>query len=230
MIGQVQILDLSDIDKACAAIEDNQNQLIEICNDVPSTMIRLGGGCKEILTRVIESDIGPMLIVHLLVDCRDAMGANAVNSMAERIAPHLESITGGRVHLRILSNLATHRMARASATFTAKELSSVGKDDGNEVIEAIIEAYAFAKMDPYRATTHNKGIMNAISAIALACGQDWRAIEAGCHAWASMKRDDIHFNDRMVRKRPRKLGWYHRSPPSSWNCRGCVENTPCCSS
>ena len=187
MIGQVQILDLSDIDKACAAIEDNQNQLIEICNDVPSTMIRLGGGCKEILTRVIESDIGPMLIVHLLVDCRDAMGANAVNSMAERIAPHLESITGGRVHLRILSNLATHRMARASATFTAKELSSVGKDDGNEVIEAIIEAYTFAKMDPYRATTHNKGIMNAISAIALACGQDWRAIEAGCHAWASMK-------------------------------------------
>jgi hydroxymethylglutaryl-CoA reductase len=128
-----------------------------------------------------------MLIVHLLVDCRDAMGANAVNTMAERVAPRLEALSGGRAHLRILSNLAGHRLARVKATFSPEEMSSDGtKEDGLAVIQGILEAHAFAVEDPFRATTHNKGIMNAISSVALACGQDWRAIEAGCHAWTTM--------------------------------------------
>jgi hydroxymethylglutaryl-CoA reductase len=128
-----------------------------------------------------------MLIVHLLVDCRDAMGANAVNTMAERVAPRIEALSEGRVHLRILSNLAGHRLARVRAVFTPEEMASDGtRKDGLHIIKGILEAHAFAVADPYRATTHNKGVMNAISSVALACGQDWRAIEAGCHAWTTM--------------------------------------------
>ena len=131
---------------------------------------------------------GRMLIVHLLVDTRDAMGANAVNTMAELVSGKIEEITGGRVHLRILSNLATHRLAKVEATFTPEELSDDGtRESGSKIISGILEAHHFAMADPYRAATHNKGIMNAISAIALACGQDWRAIEAGCHAWAAVE-------------------------------------------
>lgn len=151
-------------------------------------MISLGGGCKDIQIREISTSLGPMMIVHLLVDCRDAMGANAVNTMAERVAPQLEQLTGGRAHLRILSNLASHRLARVEATFTPEEMASNGeREDGLAVIEGILEAQAFAVSDPYRAATHNKGTMNAISSIALACGQDWRAIEAGCHAYTSLE-------------------------------------------
>lgn len=129
-----------------------------------------------------------MLVVHLLVDCRDAMGANAVNTMAERVAPRLEALSSGRAHLRILSNLAGHRLARVRAVFSPEEMASDGtRDDGLAVIQGILEAHAFAVEDPFRATTHNKGIMNAISSVALACGQDWRAIEAGCHAWTTME-------------------------------------------
>jgi hydroxymethylglutaryl-CoA reductase len=132
--------------------------------------------------------MGTMLIVHLLVDCRDAMGANAVNTMAERVSPQIEALTGGRVHLRILSNLAAHRLARVEATFTPEELSNDGThEDGSNIIDGILEAHVFAEEDPFRAATHNKGIMNAISSVALACGQDWRAIEAGCHAWTSLE-------------------------------------------
>jgi len=129
-----------------------------------------------------------MLVIHLLVDTKDAMGANAVNSMAERITSKVEEITSGRVHLRILSNLASHRLAKVEATFTPEEMSDDGsRDKGIKVIRGILEAHHFAMADPYRAATHNKGVMNAISAIAMACGQDWRAIEAGCHAWASVE-------------------------------------------
>jgi hydroxymethylglutaryl-CoA reductase len=130
-----------------------------------------------------------MVIVHILVDCRDAMGANAVNTMAETIAPRIESITGGTVILRIISNLAIHRLARVSATFTREEISDAGDAaQGAEVIEGILQAYHFAAADPFRATTHNKGIMNAISPIGVACGQDWRAIESGAHSYASYER------------------------------------------
>ena len=188
MIGQLQLLGVDDIEQATRAIEEAKEDLMDFCNDVPSRMIALGGGCKDILVRRLRTEIGEMLVVHLLVDCRDAMGANAVNTMVERIAPTMETLTGGRAHLRILSNLAGHRLARVQATFTPEEMSSDGsRENGLSVIKGILEAHAFAVEDPYRATTHNKGIMNAISSVALACGQDWRAIEAGCHAWPTLQ-------------------------------------------
>lgn len=187
MIGQLQILDLENIEVAIQGIELAKQDIMNRCNNTESKMIELGGGCKDVTCRRLTVDGLEMLIVHLHIDCRDAMGANAVNSMAERIAPFIESMTGGRVHLKILSNLATDRLARATATFTPLEMSQDGTEaSGKEVIEKVIEAYLFAKGDPHRAATHNKGIMNAISSIAIACGQDWRAIEAGCHAYAAI--------------------------------------------
>ena len=188
MIAQIQVLDLPNVEDAAEAVLTAKYELMAMCNSLPSTMIKLGGGCKDIITRSIDSMSGRMLIVHLLVDTRDAMGANAVNTMAELVSGKIEEITGGRVHLRILSNLATHRLAKVEATFTPEELSEDGtRENGSKIISGILEAHHFAMADPYRATTHNKGIMNAISAIALACGQDWRAIEAGCHAWAAVE-------------------------------------------
>ena len=186
MIAQIQILDIEDHETAIQQIEKNKLQLMELANSLPSTMIRLGGGCKNITTRSLETLSGPMLIVHIHVDCRDAMGANAVNTMAELLAPELEKLTSGRSLLRILSNLATQRLARVRATFTPEEMSNTGDaDDGKNIIDGILEAHHFAMADPYRAATHNKGVMNGISAVAVACGQDWRAVEAGCHAYVA---------------------------------------------
>lgn len=186
MIAQIQLLDVKDHQAAIQRIDECKTQLMNLANSLPSTMIRLGGGCKDITTRSLETLSGPMLIVHIHVDCRDAMGANAVNTMAELLAPELESITSGRSLLRILSNLATQRLARVSATFTPEEMSNMGDvDDGKKIIEGILEAHHFAMADPYRAATHNKGVMNGISAVAVACGQDWRAVEAGCHAYVA---------------------------------------------
>ena len=186
MIAQIQLLEIEDHDAAIQQIEENKIQLMELANSLPSTMIRLGGGCKNITTRSLETLSGPMLIVHIHVDCRDAMGANAVNTMAELLAPELENMTSGRSLLRILSNLATQRLARVTATFTPEEMSNTGDaDDGKNIIDGILEAHHFAMADPYRAATHNKGVMNGISAVAVACGQDWRAVEAGCHAYVA---------------------------------------------
>ena len=186
MIAQLQVLDCDDWKKAESEILAASDELTALCNSLPSTMIRLGGGCKRIETRLLDTISGPMLIAHIIVDCRDAMGANAVNTMAELIAPRIEQITGGRVHLRILSNLAAHRLARVQAVFTPEEISEDGThENGVSVIEGILEAQHFAMADPFRAATHNKGVMNAISSVGVACGQDWRAIEAGCHAWAA---------------------------------------------
>lgn len=188
MIAQVQVLDVQDLDAAEQAVMEAEEELKRLCNDRPSTMIRLGGGLKRLSCHRISSAIGPMLVVHLHVDVRDAMGANAVNTMAELVAPRVEALTGGRVLLRILSNLATERMARVEARFSPSSMHDGGDaTEGAAIIEAILEAYEFAASDPYRAATHNKGVMNAISAVALACGQDWRAIEAGCHAWAAVR-------------------------------------------
>jgi hydroxymethylglutaryl-CoA reductase len=188
MIGQIQLLDVENHEQATSNILEAKDELMAFCNDVPSRMIALGGGCKDLEVRSLDTHMGPMLVVHLLVDCRDAMGANAVNTMAERVASRLEGLTGGRAHLRILSNLAGHRLARVQAVFTPEEMASDGsRDDGLAVVQGILEAHAFAVEDPYRAATHNKGVMNAISSVALACGQDWRAIEAGCHAWTTMQ-------------------------------------------
>jgi hydroxymethylglutaryl-CoA reductase len=188
MIGQLQLLEITDMEAAEEAIQQEKAALVAFCNDVPSRMIALGGGCKDITTHRLSTPLGEMLVAHFLVDCRDAMGANAVNTMVERVAPRVEALTGGRAHLRILSNLAAHRLARVKAVFTPEEMASNRtREDGLNVIAGILEAQAFAVEDPFRATTHNKGIMNAISSVALACGQDWRAIEAGCHAWPSVK-------------------------------------------
>ncbi len=190
MIGQIQVVNCADPSSAMDSVISAKDELISSCNEVDPILVKFGGGCRDITARVIETGSGPMVIVHILVDCRDAMGANAVNTMAETIAPKIESITGGTVILRIISNLAVHRLARVSAVFTPEEMSDRGDDSvqGAEVIDGVVQAYHFAEADPFRATTHNKGIMNAISAVAIACGQDWRAIESGAHSYASHER------------------------------------------
>ena len=190
MIGQIQVVGCEDPVASREAILASKEELIQSCNDVDPILVKFGGGCKDVEARIIETDSGPMIIVPILVDCRDAMGANAVNTMAETIAPRIESISGGTVILRIISNLAVHRLARVSATFTPEEMSDSGNDAarGAEVIEGVLQAYHFAAADPFRATTHNKGIMNAISPIAIACGQDWRAVESGAHSYAAHER------------------------------------------
>ena len=190
MIGQIQVVNCDDPVGAKDSIIAAKDDLLASCNEVDPILVKFGGGCRDVTARVIETGSGPMVIVHILVDCRDAMGANAVNTMAETIAPKVESITGRTVILRIISNLAVHRLARVSAVFTPEEMSDKGSsaEKGAEVIEGVIQAYHFAEADPYRATTHNKGIMNAISAVAIACGQDWRAIESGAHSYASHER------------------------------------------
>jgi hydroxymethylglutaryl-CoA reductase len=190
MIGQIQVVGCEDPFAAKEALLSSSDELISACNEVDPILVRFGGGCKGLEARVLDTQSGPMVIVHILVDCRDAMGANAVNTMAESIAPRVEAITGGTVILRIISNLAVHRLARVSATFTPEEIVNAGEssEEGAKVIDGIIQAYHFAAADPFRATTHNKGIMNAISAIAVACGQDWRAIESGAHSYAAHER------------------------------------------
>ena len=187
MIGQIQVVGLKEVGAAQSSVLSSKDKIIEMCNEVDPILVKFGGGCKDIEARSIDTDSGSMLIVHLLVDCRDAMGANAVNTMAETVAPKIEELTGGTVILRIISNLAVHRLARISATFTPEEMSDSGNDhvQGSEVINGVIQAFHFAAADPFRATTHNKGIMNAVSSVAIACGQDWRAIEAGAHAYAA---------------------------------------------
>tara|TARA_B100001123_G_scaffold420436_1_gene526785 strand:- start:177 stop:1481 length:1305 start_codon:yes stop_codon:yes gene_type:complete len=191
MIGQIQIVNCPDVNVSKDAIIAEKEILIDLCNQVDPILVKFGGGCRDIQARIIETQSGNMIILHLLVDCRDAMGANAVNTMAESIASKVESISGGTVILRIISNLAVHRLARVSAVFSKEEMSNDGKDSiqGEEVIDGVIQAYHFAAADPFRATTHNKGIMNAISPIAIACGQDWRAIESGAHSYASYGRE-----------------------------------------
>ena len=190
MIGQIQVVGCEDPEASRDAILAAKDELIQSCNEVDPILVKFGGGCRDVEARIIDTDSGPMIIVHILVDCRDAMGANAVNTMAETIAPRVESISGGTVILRIISNLAVHRLARVSATFTPEEMSDTGEDPsrGAEVIDGVLQAYHFAAADPFRATTHNKGIMNAISPIAIACGQDWRAVESGAHSYASHER------------------------------------------
>lgn len=185
MIGQIQVLDVPDLDAAVAAIEANKEALLEQANCCDRIIVELGGGARDIVARPFpETSVGPMLIVHLLFDTRDAMGANAVNTAVEALAPMIADLTGGRTSLRILSNLADQRMAMAEGTIPAAMLDSHGIP-GTEVARLIEEANAFAVVDPYRAATHNKGIMNGIDAVVIATGNDWRAIEAGAHAYAA---------------------------------------------
>lgn len=188
MIGQVQISRLKDPKKTSKLILSKKKEFLEFMNRQDSVLVKFGGGAKDIETRIIDTERGKMLIVHILVDVRDAMGANAVNTMAERLAPKLEELTGGVVFLRIISNLADKRLARAKAIWTKEflEKSVKGQMKGSEVVEAMLEAYAFAEADQYRCTTYNKGIMNGIDAITIATGNDFRAVEAGAHSYASI--------------------------------------------
>lgn len=185
MIAQLQVLDLPDPDDARRRVLDHRAELLAEVDTVDPVITALGGGARDLEARVLrETPVGPMLIVHLVVDVRDAMGANVVNTAAERLAPHLEELTGGRVHLRILSNLADRRLAAARCRIPASTLA-FGDFGGERVRDGIVEAWAFAEADPYRAATHNKGILNGIDAVAIATGNDWRAIEAGAHAFAA---------------------------------------------
>ena len=177
MIGQIQMVKVKNAGKAVKAIKKKEKELIEKAMAVDSTLVKFGGGPRKIEARAIKG----MLIVHLLVDVRDAMGANAVNTMCERISPVLEEITGGKARLRILSNLAVHRTAKAKAVWKKEKI-------GGEAIEAILDAYKFAAADQFRATTHNKGIMNGVDAVAIATGNDFRAVEAGAHSFAAYKK------------------------------------------
>ncbi len=185
MIGQIQILDVKDLSAARDDILDKKEELLASLEDLDPILKKLGGGPKDLEVRIINnSAIGPFLVIHLFIDVRDAMGANAVNTACERLAPSLEDLTGGRVHLRILSNLADRRLARASCVIPVERLAFEDYR-GEQVRDGIIEAWAFADSDSYRAATHNKGIMNGIDAVTLVTGNDWRAVEAGAHAYAA---------------------------------------------
>jgi hydroxymethylglutaryl-CoA reductase len=185
MIGQIQLMDLSDLYVAAGAIMAQKARLLEDVNAQGGSIVKSGGGARDIQVRPLpQTSVGPMLIVHLLYDTRDAMGANAINTAVEMLAPQLEAITGGRAGLRILSNLTDQRKARAEGRIPASALAT-GTLEGTQVVRAIVEAGAFAEADPYRAATHNKGIMNGIDAVIIATGNDWRAVEAGAHAYAA---------------------------------------------
>jgi len=179
MVSQVQLVKVDNPWVAACKILERKGEIIDLANSTDPVLVKLGGGVKDVEVRVVESPKGPMVITHLVVDVKDAMGANVVNTMAEAVAPLIEKWTGGKVYLRIVSNLADRRLVRV---WTRVPKEAVG---GDEAVEGIVYAWAFAAADPYRAATHNKGIMNGIIAVALATGQDTRALEAGAHAYAA---------------------------------------------
>jgi len=179
MIGQIQVTGVRDAHRARFEILAHKEEIIKLANDQDPILVTHGGGARDLEVRVIDTFLGKMVIAELHVDCRDAMGANAVNTMAEAVAPMIERFSGGRVYLRIISNLAVKRLARAKAVFSKEALG------GEEVVDGIVKAYAFAVSDPFRCATHNKGIMNGVTAVVLATGNDTRAVEAGAHAYAS---------------------------------------------
>jgi hydroxymethylglutaryl-CoA reductase len=191
MIGQIQVLDVKDLMAASLRLHEHKAELLAEADAVDPLLKKFGGGARDLEVRIVEeSPIGAFLVLHLIYDVRDAMGANAVNTACEKLAAHVEELTGGRVHLKILSNLADRRLARVNCTIPVTELAfglgdPAGHYSGEQVRDGIIEAWAFAVADPYRAATHNKGIMNGVDAVVIATGNDWRAIEAGAHAYAA---------------------------------------------
>jgi len=180
MIGQIQVCDVADAEAAKQRVLAAKAEILQKANEQDPVLASVGGGAKDLDAKIIQTSQGTMLIIGLHVDCRDAMGANAVNTMAEAVAPLVEQITGGHVYLRIISNLATKRLAKAWCTVPKESFG------GEEVVDGIVNASAFAAADPYRAATHNKGAMNGIIAVVLATGNDHRAIEAGAHAYAAL--------------------------------------------
>ena len=184
MRAQVQVIGISDPQGARMALLRHRAEILEMANSRDKILIGLGGGCRDIEVHVFpDTPRGPMVVMHLIVDVRDAMGANTVNTMAESVSPLVEKLTGGTVRLRILSNLADLRLARARVRLTPEVLATRERS-GEEMVEGVIDAYTFAAVDPYRAATHNKGIMNGIDPVIVATGNDWRAVEAGAHAYA----------------------------------------------
>ncbi|MBX7115411.1 MAG: hydroxymethylglutaryl-CoA reductase, degradative [Myxococcaceae bacterium] len=187
MIGQVQVTRFGDPEEATAKLIANKEQLLALANSFHPAMVQRGGGAIDVEVRVLPAPEGPrgepLLIVHLIIDTQEAMGANLINTMAEGVAPLVEQITGGKVYLRILSNLADRRLARAVCRIPVAMLADF-EMPGEAIAEGIVQASRFASADPYRAATHNKGVMNGVDAVAIATGQDWRAIEAGAHAFA----------------------------------------------
>jgi len=179
MIGQMQLLHMDDVAGAAQNIMGHKAELLQLANDQDKVLVSFGGGAKDIEVRILDSPLGKMIVTHLIVDVRDAMGANAVNTMCEALAPMLEELTGGKIRLKILSNLADKRIVKAKAVFDKEKMG------GEHVVDAVLESYALAVIDPYRAATHNKGIMNGIDSLIIATGNDFRAIEAGAHAYAS---------------------------------------------
>ena len=179
MIGQIQLIDVEQPKQVVEKILAKKDEIIDLANAQDPTLVKLGGGARDVEVRILRTLKGTMVVVHLLVDCLDAMGANVVNTMCEAVSPYIEKITGCRSLLRIVSNLADRRLVRAEAVVDKDVLG------GEEVVDGIVYAWAFAAADPYRAATHNKGIMNGVIAVALATAQDHRAIEAGAHAYAS---------------------------------------------
>ncbi|MDA0978007.1 MAG: hydroxymethylglutaryl-CoA reductase, degradative, partial [Proteobacteria bacterium] len=186
LIGQIQVVNPPDADQAATQILFHKQELIDKLNDLHPNMVKRGGGVKDIEVRIFEqTDKNPlMLIVHILADTCDAMGANIINTMCEEIAADIEALTEGRVFLRILSNLTDRSVVRAQVRISPSQLEGKGYS-GEEVRDGIILASQFAEVDPYRAATHNKGIMNGIDPVAIATGNDWRAIEAAAHAYAA---------------------------------------------
>ncbi len=187
MIGQMQVINVVNMNEAKLKIHEHKAELLAAADEIDPILKKFGGGARDLEVRMIEeSAIGPFIVLHLIYDVRDAMGANAVNTACEKLAPRIEEITGGKVHLRILSNLADRRIARTRCTVPVSELTmGFEQFKGETVRDGIIAAYAFAASDPYRAATHNKGIMNGVDAVVIATGNDWRAIEAGAHAYAA---------------------------------------------
>ncbi|MCY1021514.1 hydroxymethylglutaryl-CoA reductase, degradative [Pyxidicoccus sp. MSG2] len=187
MIGQIQVTRYGDPTVATENILAHKEQILALANSFHPSMVARGGGARDVEVRVLPAPEGPrgepLLIVHVLIDTQEAMGANLINTVAEGVAPLIEQITGGKVYLRILSNLADRRLARAMCRIPLAQLADFNMP-GEEIAEGIAQASRFAEADPYRAATHNKGVMNGIDSVAIATGQDWRAIEAGAHAFA----------------------------------------------
>ena len=179
MVGQIQIVRCPSPGDAERSILQAKREILDKANQQDPMLVSMGGGAKDLRVRILPSITGTMVIAELLVDSKDAMGANVVNTMAEAVAPLLEQLSRGRVNLRIISNLADRRLARATTHIPKEALG------GEEVVDGIVDAYAFAAADPYRCATHNKGVMNGIAAVCLATGNDTRAIEAGAHAYAA---------------------------------------------
>lgn len=179
MIGQIQLLEIEDPWAARLRIIEHTDEILQLANEQDPFLTKVGGGAKGLEVRVVNSPTGVMVVAHLLVNVKDAMGANAVNTMCEAVAPTVERVTGGRSCLKIISNLADRRLARARAVVAKEELG------GEKGVDSVVQAWSFAVADQYRAATHNKGIMNGVIAVALATGQDHRALEAGAHAYAA---------------------------------------------